>query len=81
MESTIWSIRGSRNESFGHARVRSVKSTHSRLDPFCFGTTIGFVVQVGCNTSLMARAFFNLLHLLDDEVMPILGLAVHLLLD
>src|SRR3990170_8006388 len=61
VESTIWSMRGKVNGSFGHALFRSVKSMQSLHFPFALRTTTGFANHVGCNTPLTkpaASSFF-----------------------
>src|SRR3989337_909303 len=56
VESTIWSMHGKGNGSFGHALFRSVKSMQSLHFLFALHTTTGFANHVGCNTPLTKPA-------------------------
>ena len=61
--STKRSMCGSGKLSFGHALLRSVKSTHTRHFPFFFFTTTGLASQSGYLTSVMdptLRSFLTL---------------------
>ena len=60
MTSTMRSIPGRGNLSFGHARLMSVKSMQSRHFPFAFLTSTSLANHSGYSTSLIAPAWRSL---------------------